>query len=149
MTFGVGATVSLVSAGPPINLALLAEIHAGDVRILWINDWYEGPIEAVVEYLGVWHLMVVHDLAVIATDLPWRWVLYRLSSEQCEEEARWHRLFIEHVGAHWDCTGELHPAPSGQLDLFYGPYNARPPRDVGRLASIGWLRSMPAPKSPG
>lgn len=51
-----------VSNALPADIALLAELDVSDVRILWINDWYDGPIEAVVEYQGGRHLMVVQPI---------------------------------------------------------------------------------------
>ena len=138
-----------MSAAPPTDLGTLAALDPGDVRILWINDWYDGPIEAVAEYRGERCLMAVHDPAVVGTDRPWRWVLYRLSPAERAEEERWHRLYVEHVGAHGDCTGEAYPEPSGQPDRFYGPYGERPPRALARLEPIGWLATMPEPKAAG
>lgn len=135
-----------MSETPTIGLAALTELDVDGVRILWINDWYDGPLESVVEHQGENHLMLVHELI---DDSPWRWVLYRLSPEQWAEEEHWHRLFLEHVGAHWDCIGATHPAPSGHPERFYTPYEQRTPRDTATLQPIGWLSAMPSPKRPG
>jgi hypothetical protein len=132
-----------------IDLGSLASLAVHDVRIAWINDWYDGPIEAVAEYQGERCLMIVHDPSVIGTDQPWCWVLYRLAPEARAQEERWHRLFVEHVGAHWDCTGEPHPEPSGQPERFYVPYHERAPRELALLEPIGWIAAMPEPKAPG
>ncbi len=133
----------------PIDLGSLSELAVEDVRILWINDWYDGPIEAVAEYRGERCLMVVHDPDVITTALPWRWVLFSLTPSQREEEERWHRRFVEHVGAHWDCTGGPHPIASGDHEQFYGPHRERRPRSLAQHEAIGWIASVPGPKIPG
>ena len=138
-----------VPAVVSLDLSSLSELDVAGVRLLWINDWYDGPIEALVEYRGERLLMLVQDPDVITTNEPWRWVLFRLTTEQLAEEDRWHRLFVEHVGPHWDCTGGPHSEPSEQPARFYAPYKERTPRDPNQLEPIGWIATMPLPKASG
>jgi hypothetical protein len=132
-----------MSAIAPISLEGLPTLDTRDIRLLWINDWYDGPIEAVVEYAGAPALFVLHDPALVGTDLPWRWVVFALPPKVCEQEARWQRLFVQHVSDGWDYTGVEHPPPSGRTAAFYEPYATRTPIDVTRLRPLGWVAEMP------
>jgi hypothetical protein len=131
---------------PPVDLAKLPRIDPGAVRLLWVNDWYDGPLEAVVEHAGERCLMVLHDRRALGTgDHPFRWLLVRLAPEQIAEEERWHALFAEHVGQHWCMHPEPHPplAEPGDPERFYGPLRARAKVDLTGNAVLGWLDEIP------
>lgn len=127
-----------------LDLALLPEIDTAEVRLLWVNDWYDGPLEAVVEFRGNRCLLLIHDRGVLETEEPWRWVLCRLTPAQLDGEERWRRLFLTHVGAHWDFTGEEYPEPSGQHERFYAEYANRPEPALRDYEPIGWLKTLQA-----
>lgn len=130
---------------PDVDLANLPKLVAAELRLLWVNDWYDGPLEAVVEHSGERCLMVLHGEAVhVDLDVPMQWVLFRLSPEQWTEEQRWHTLFEEHVGHHWCFHGEPPPEPAEARDpkRFYEPYATRPARTLGK--AVGWVDEMPA-----
>ena len=126
-----------------IDLAGLPHLDADAVRMLWVNDWYDGPIEAVVEVRGAPALMVLHDEDVLGAEGEWRWVAFALTPEAFAEESRWQQLFVRHVSAGWDFTGAAHPPPTGDTAAFYAPYEARAPRDLAALVPIGWLSEVP------
>jgi len=132
---------------PAIDVTALPKLAATDLRLLWVNDWYDGPLEAVVERSGERQLMVLHPEDKVDVERPMRWVLYRLSPEQWQEEQRWHALFEEHVGHHW-CFyhPELPPEPTEARDskLFFEPYAKRAPRTLAASAASGWVDEMPA-----
>lgn len=130
-----------------IDLSTIPELDPSEVTMLWVNDWYDGPIEAMVEHRGERCLMRVHDPEVIGTHAPWRWVLHRMTPERRADEERWHALFVENVGDHWDFTGEVHPDSSGRPERFYDAYRARPARDEAELEPIGWVADVPEPKA--
>ena len=130
---------------PAIDLASLPKLEANALRILWVNDWYDGPLEAVVEDAGERRLMVLHGDGGVDVERPMRWVLFRLSPEQWKEEERWHALFEEHVGHHWCFHHEPVPEPDNAPDSrrFYEPYADRTPRSLDASAACGWVDEMP------
>jgi len=132
----------------PIPLATLPELDVSDLRMLWVSDWYDGPLEAIVRYAGRPCRMVIHDPDLIVTDRPWTWVVFALSPEAWVEEQRWHALFLAHVGSHGDLTGEPLPEPSGQTERFYEAYRARPSPEAHHEEAIGYITSVPEPLVP-
>jgi hypothetical protein len=135
-----------MSEVPVVDLTALPKLAATDVRLLWVNDWYEGPLEAVVEYSGEQSLMVLHPADTIDVEQPMRWVLFRLSPEQWKDEERWHALFEEHVGVHW-CfhSDEPPPEPAHPRDAtrFFGPHAQRAPSTLAATSAVGWVDEMP------
>jgi hypothetical protein len=126
-----------------VDPADLPQLAAGDLRLLWVNDWYDGPLEAVVDHSGERCLMILHGKDAVDVEKPMQWVLFRLSAEQWTDEDRWHALFEEHVGHHWCFHHEPPPEPAEPRDpkLFYDPYAKRSPRTLG--APVGWVDEMP------
>lgn len=130
-----------------VDLTLLPKLAATDLRLLWVNDWYDGPLEAVVEHAGERQLMVLHGDGRADDDQPMRWVLFRLSPEQWTEEDRWHARFEEHVGHHWCFHHETPPPESSEAHdsrRFYEPYAKRTPRQLDASTACGWVDEMPA-----
>jgi hypothetical protein len=133
---------------PKVDLATLRKLTPRDVRLLWVDDWYDGPLEAMVEHDGERCLMVLYDREVLGTEEPYRWLLVRLTPEQRADEEKWHDLFAKHVGEHW-C---MHPETPHQVtedepidpDIFYRAYAARAAPDFSKNEAIGWLDEMPA-----
>ena len=142
-TLGVGAVTKV----PVVELATLTKIAPGDLRLLWVNDWYDGPLEAVVEHAGEQCLMVLHHEDTGA-DQPYSWLVIRLSPAQRAEEEKWHALYVEHVGEHWCFHGSavVHPPPSAEpdADRFFTPFRERPSLDLAGSTVIGWADEMPA-----
>ena len=128
-----------------VDLTVLPKLAPTDLRLLWVNDWYDGPLEAVVEYVGERRLMVLHGDDRPDDDTPMRWVLFRLSPEQWSEEERWHALFEDHVGHHWCFHHETPPESPEAHDArrFYEPYAKRTPRVLESSAASGWVDEMP------
>jgi hypothetical protein len=131
---------------PNVDLSLLPKLASTDLRLLWVNDYYDGPLEAVVERSGERLLMVLKGDPAPEGEAPMQWVLFRLSNEQWAEEDRWHALFEEHVGHHWCFHHEAVPEPTHATDpeRFYGPYRARTPIDLASSAAVAWVDEMPA-----
>jgi hypothetical protein len=131
---------------PAVDLEALPKLAAGDVRLLWVNDWYDGPLEAVVEHGGARKLMVLHPEDSVDVEREMRWVLFGLSPEQWEEEDRWHALFEKHVGVHW-CFHHEEPPPEPVVapdqKRFYEPYTKRVPRTLDASTATGWVDEMP------
>lgn len=131
---------------PAVDVDALPKLAAGDVRLLWVNDWYDGPLEAVVEHGGVQKLMVLHPDDKVDVEQPMRWVLFGLSPEQWREEERWHSLFEQHVGHHWcfhHAEPPEEPAEPRNQQLFYDAYARRAPRTIDPSTATGWVDEMP------
>ncbi len=133
---------------PKVHLATLPKLTPADVRLLWVDDWYDGPLEAMVEHRGERCLMVLYDRPVARSDDDeYRWLLVRLTPEQLAEEERWHGLFAQHVGVHWcfhDEQPHVFPADAERDPaLFYGPHRARAKLDLAANAALGWLDELP------
>lgn len=121
----------------------LPQLEPSRVKLLWVNDWYDGPVEAVVEHDGERFLMLLHERGEVDVGQPMHWLLHRLSPDQWRDEEHWHSLFEEVVGHHWCFCHEPVAEPVSRRDPhdFYGPYEARPPRTLG--APHGWLDQVP------
>ncbi len=132
---------------PQVELTTLTKIAPSDLRLLWVNDWYDGPLEAVVEHAGEQCLMVLHHEESDA-DQPYSWLVIRLDREQRAEEAKWHALYVEHVGEHWCFHGSTvaHPPPSAEPDpeRFFAPFRERSSLDLTGSTIVGWADEMPA-----
>lgn len=145
---------------PAVELSALPKLAPTEIRLLWVNDWYDGPLEAVVEHGGERRLMVLHGgYEEVDLDGAMQWVLFRLTPEQWLEEERWHALFEEHVGHHW-CfhpgaragapaaaaetdDGAAAEPPPADMTRFYEPYKARTPRTLTARAATAWVDEMP------
>ena len=132
---------------PPLDLGALPKLEPKAVRLLWVNDFYDAPLEAIVEHEGTRCIMVLHDRTTV-TDDALRWVLFRLSADQLAEEQRWHDLFAEHVGEHWCFHREPHArtaAAAGKPnpDRFYDAFKTRAPLVLEARDAIGWLDEVP------
>lgn len=127
---------------PEVDLAKLRKLSPREVRLLWVDDWYDGPLGAMVEHEGERCLMVL-----MGPDEPYRWLLIRLTPFQRREEETWHTLFAQHVGEHWCFHPESpHAFPADEPidpDVFYRAFSARPAPDYRANDTIGWLDELP------
>jgi hypothetical protein len=132
---------------PEVELASLRKIAPGDLRLLWVNDWYDGPLEAVVEHDGERCLMVLHHEDPTAEE-PYCWLVVQLTAAQYAEEERWHALYAELVGDHWCFHGDgaRHDTSGAKptAEELFSEYRTRPPLDVVPSAVVGWADEMPA-----
>jgi hypothetical protein len=131
-----------------VDHGALPKREASELRLLWVNDWYDGPLEAVIEHAGERLLMVLESRNAADHDKPMRWILFRLTPEQWTEEERWHALFERHVGHHWcfhhDAAAEQPDLPESQdTKRFYEPYANRTPRVLDPASACGWVDEMP------
>lgn len=131
----------------PVDLGTLPQISPADVRLLWVNDWYEGPNEAVVEHGGRPCLLVLHDRSVLGEQPPpYRWLLYPLDAERFADEQKWHALFVHHVGDHWCFHPETAHAPeTGERDprIFQAAVDRRTAERGPDEKPVGWLDQFP------
>jgi hypothetical protein len=112
-----------------------------------VNDWYDGPLEAVVEHSGAPCLMVLHR-ETPGTERPYTWLVIRLTPEQRAEEEVWHGLYTANVGDHWCFHGpaiEHAPAsPDAHADAFFAAHRQRPAVDLSGNDVVGWADELPA-----
>ena len=114
------------------------EIPRAGVRILWVNDFYDVPLQGVAEVEDVRCLFEIIDPDA---DEVYSYWLIAFSPEQLREEEVWHELFCRKVGTHFDYTGR--PASSAEEvcpDEFYGPYNLRTQPNYTFNEIIGWFK---------
>ncbi len=125
-----------------VDLTELPHLAAADLRLLWVNDWYDGPLEAVVEHEGARCLMLLNGPQVDVGQ-PMQWVIFSLHEEGLVEEEAWHALFEQHVGHHWCFDHEPPPEPEAPRDgqAFFKAYAHRRPRILGE--PLGWIDELP------
>ncbi len=132
---------------PKVELETLTKIAPSDLRLLWVNDWYEGPLEAVVEHGGERCLMVLHH-EDDSSDQPYSWLVIRLTPEQRSDEEKWHALYVEHVGEHWCFHGAavVHPSPPDERapETFFRALRERSAPELASSMVVGWSDEMPA-----
>lgn len=130
--------------------AQVPRIPPEDVRLLWVNDWYDAPFEAVVEHGGQRCLLRLSDVRALDGELPARWMLHPLDDAQRAAYERWHEAYVRDVGAHWCFHDEPHasvaaePGAPRQADSFLVAHHNRAPIDLASLAPAhGWLEALP------
>lgn len=124
------------------DTVIIREVPRAEVRILWVNDFYDFPLQGVAEVDGARCLFEIIDRDLLGTeDELHRYWLVALRPEQLSEEEGWHDLFCRKVGTHFDYTGR--PPPTVEqicLDDFYRSYSLRPQPDYVGNEVIGWFR---------
>jgi hypothetical protein len=135
----------LADIAGPDDCLRAPRIDYANLRLLWHDDYWDGPRSGMLLYHGeeCWFEVVAEsedDAAV------WyrRFAVLRLSPEQHAEESRWHELFRRCVGHHtdYDQSGQL---PVGALQPrerwaeFYDAYRQRVPPDFSGCEVIGWF----------
>ncbi len=124
------------------DTAVIPEVPRTEVRILWVNDFYDVPLQGMADVHGTRCLFDIIDRNALGTDEESHtYWLIALSAEQVQEEERWHDLFCRKVGTHFDFTGRPTPARE-QLcpEEFYEPYRQRTPPDYSSSEVIAWFR---------
>jgi hypothetical protein len=120
----------------------IREVPRAQVRILWVTDFYDIPLQRVAEVDGCRYLFDIIDRDALGTeDESATYWLITLSSEQLREEEGWHDLFCRKVGTHFDYTGRPTPANEEvRPDEFYEPYRLRAQPDSRSNEVVGWFR---------
>ncbi len=130
------------------DLSEFKKLRLGDLRLLWHNSFWDGPINGILIYQGrkCWFESIVD----LEEDIR-QFVIIELTPEQLKEEEYWHKLFQEYVGMHTDYdennkrTGKC--KPKDLYDKFYNPYRSfreKNPRDYSNnkvlaIFSIGQI----------
>jgi hypothetical protein len=126
------------------NYRDLPRLPEDEVRLLWHDDFWDGPLSGVLEYRGerLWYLL--HEEAP-ESEPGWyrRFLVVRLTPDQLREEEYWQDLFGRCVGTHADygdsgrVLGELQPKE--RWSEFYDAYAKRAPMDLTENEVVGWF----------
>ena len=99
------------------------------VRFLWHNNWWDGPLAGMCEYNGQRYWYHCHHENYKKGAKYWRrYGVFKLTPEELAEEEKWHRLFVDKVGDHFDCDENGH-RKRGELksysvhNEFYDEFN--------------------------
>ena len=124
-----------------LKVTVRARKVTNQVSVLWVDDFYDGPISGMAEIAGERYRFDLIDYNMLGTeeDHPVYWLI-KLKPEQLASEEEWHELFCQNVGTHFDYTGRP-PLPDDQvnMDAFYVPFRSRTPPDYGKNEVIGWF----------
>jgi hypothetical protein len=126
----------------PDELSKVAEIPAMAVRVLWVDDFYDGPLSGIAEWGGRRFRFDMTDRSALGQeDGPRRYWLITLSPEQLKEEERWQNLFCTHVWTGFDYSGRPeNRAPASEHSKFYELYAARTVPDYSGNEVVGWFQ---------
>lgn len=127
----------------PDDLSAIAEIPRVAVRVLWTDDYYDGPLSGIAEWEGHRYRFELTDRSTLGgdEDIARRYWLIALSPEQLHEEERWQDLFCINVWTGFDDTGRPeHRAPSSKHAKFYDPYEARAIPDFSKNEVVAWFQ---------
>lgn len=127
-----------------VDLSVVPEI---EVRFLWHNDWWDGPLAGMCEYKGQMYWYHCHHENYKRTAKYWRkYGVFKMTPEQLEDEIKWHKLFIEKVGDHFDCNEAGHRnrdgvKPQHLWNDFYEPFSKweRPRYEERQEMAIGYF----------
>lgn len=111
--------------------------------MLWVHDYYDGPLSGMLVYNGRKCWYECCDMTGEGGGkAAWRYVIRQLTDAQVAEEERWHALFVEHVGDHWTIHdhGERGTVrPVSEHAKFYDAYSKRAPVDYSGCPIVGWF----------
>jgi hypothetical protein len=101
------------------------KISEDDIQILWVGNWYDGPLDGMCLYKGEKHWFTCKD--EWGEDFWRRFNVVKLTPEQIAEEEKWHSLFVEKVGDSFayengKCVPFRKLKPESQWHEFYDEY---------------------------
>lgn len=115
-------------------------LPATEVTLLWFDNYWDGPLSGLCVFQGREHYFWCFAEAGESELARWyrRFSVHELSPEQLSNEKKWHELFREKVGTHWEPGGKLKPQELHHE--FYDAYKKRtPPHYELNCPIIGWF----------
>jgi hypothetical protein len=134
---GLEGRVWAALAGQP-DPANVNKLDPRDLRLLWVDDYYDGPLSGAVLLAGKLRWFIV----CAEVNHHRRYAVYDLSEPEIAQERQWHALFVEHVGDHYafdehGSTGTVKPL--SEHAKFYDAYAKRTAVDYSRNPILGWF----------
>ena len=132
----------------------LPQIERSNMKVLWHNSYYDGPINGMMEYNSKKCYFEKCDDFLDHPEMvtlwendelpPWyrRYVVYELTDDQIVEEDYWHNLFREFVGTHTDHQPGGSMKPKSQHHHFYSRYKEKKTLILSNEQKIGWFESL-------
>jgi hypothetical protein len=112
----------------PIDYAVFRRIPRDALRMLRIDDYYEGPLSGMLIYGGKLRWFECVNFAPETNDIGARHYIVRdLTDEQMVEEQKRHALFVEHVGDHWTVHDDGREAGGTAREVLRALLPARDP----------------------
>lgn len=74
------------------------------VEVLWVKDWYDGPLYGICEYQGRMFYFDVFDQSDFDTKPGWyrKYYVYNLSDSEIAHEVEYQSRYCESVGNNYD-----------------------------------------------
>lgn len=130
-------------AGEPLT----TQLDPDDYRLVWVADYYDGVLSALIARGDDRFVLELHDRDVIAdaTDQPWRWLVLRLAPAALARLEASHDDFAHHVGTHWCSHAWAHAARDQPRDFdgYYRRSRAEPELTRAYVEIVGWLDAPP------
>ena len=116
-------------------------IPKDSVRLVYHNNYWDGPISGVVKFDGKRYYF---DQCDEEENGKRRYVMYELSDEQWKEEDYWHDLFRTHVGTHteYDENGKRGIGATKEREeweKYYSKEASRVPLNLEQNEIVGWF----------
>ena len=138
---------------------ILPRLDPSDIRYLWFDDFYDGPLSGMLRYQGrpYWfenpEVRWAEQSGTVFGDYsaPRRFLVVELTAEQLADEEYWQGEFRRYVGGYGDFDEEGRPVgrrglqPEERHHLFYEPYERRAPLDLSENTVIGWFEDFVPP----
>jgi hypothetical protein len=124
----------------------LPKLSRDEVKRLWVQDFYDGPLAGMVRFNGelAWYVLAEEEQEPYSGGWYRRYWLIRLSPEQVAEEIKWRYLFHTHVSTYGDAEipeGERAVRPQSEWSKFYEPHSQRAPLVLDENEVLGWFES--------
>jgi hypothetical protein len=124
----------------------LSQVPKIKVRFLWHNNWWDGPLAGMCEYKDQMYHYHCHHENYKRTAKYWRkYGVFKLTPEELADELKWHQLFVEKVGDHFDCDeGRRRRSELKPYHLHHEFYDEfakweRPQYEEHQDKAIGWF----------
>jgi hypothetical protein len=97
-----------------------------EVKFLWHDDWWDGPLAGMCEHKGQKYFYFCHHENYRKTHKYWRrYGVFKLTPDELVEAEYWHNLFVEKVGDHFDCDeGKRRSSELKPYDMHHEFYDA-------------------------
>ncbi len=125
------------------NYLQLPRIERADVKLLWADGYWDGPLSGVLLYQGreYWFQMILDLVDDEFVDYR-KYAIVELTDDQLGEEEYWHNLFREMVADYSDENGHLGTGvkPQETWDTYYEARAEAKPREYSTNPVIGWFQ---------